>query len=135
MWKRLLRNTGIFLFLTLGIGTFFFLAATSGKGWPGLAVTIASSNPLAPATSSAQATSVQTTPARPASAPTAIFASDPFVQPIILQNPVLPDTHNLSKHKHSSHRYPPVYTPPPQPSTPPEDNSVQDPTSTMPGFP
>ncbi len=121
LWKSFLRNTGTFLLLFTGICVLLLLITTSGSRWPGLAVTVAqSSSSAAPAT------------VQPAPAPTAAPTATPYIIPIILQNPILPDSHSSwSEHRHSNHHHMPGSMQPSQPLSPtaptlPSDTGSQD---------
>ncbi|HEY3991298.1 MAG TPA: hypothetical protein VGM01_00340 [Ktedonobacteraceae bacterium] len=139
MWKRLLRNIVALLLLFLGICVLLFLLTTSGSRWSSLAVTVTRSNAPAQSNvagqvgSSAAPTTIQPTPA-----PTAMPSTKPYIEPIILQNPILPDRHaNQREYKHFSHRHPFSYPPSTQPATPeaPPDNGFQDSSNPLQNLP
>lgn len=138
MWKRLLRNIVALLLLFLGICVLLFLLTTSGSRWSSLAVTVTRSNSSAQSNASGQVGS-STVPVAIQPVPTAMPSTRPYIEPIILQNPILPDRHaNQREYKHFSHRYiQPLYPPSTQSATPdaPLDNGSQDssdPTQNLP---
>ena len=125
LWKQFLRSTCTFLLLFGCICILSFLITTSGNKWSGLAVSVPQASPAQPSA------------AQPAPAPTAHPTSIPYIVPIILQNPVLPnsadagqdtqsaqntqDTRNAQNtQRHSRRHYyaPPAYTQPEQQPTP-----------------
>jgi hypothetical protein len=130
IWKRLLRTTVTFLILFVCICILSFLVTTSGGKWSSLAATITptqTSSPTQagsftqpdPATQAGTATAIAV--AQPV--PTALPKAMPYIVPVILQNPVKPDTTQDSKNstKHTASYNAPTYTRPARHATPSTD--------------
>ena len=139
MWKHLLRNIGAFVLLFVGICALLFLITASGKQWPGLAVSVAHTNTSTQADSTiSSAPADLTVTAQPV--PSAYSTAQPFIQPIIPQNPVQPDAHHQQNmHKHiNRHASAPTYNPPsqqPGSPNPPANSNPYDPTNMLPNLP
>ena len=117
-WKSFLRSLGMFLLLFTGVCVLLLLVVTSGSRWSGLAATVAQSHASAPSNAEAATPNARSVPA-----PTAVPTTTPYIIPVILQNPVLPDSTSASHasrndQKHVSHHHTSTYTPPAPPVEP-----------------
>ncbi len=137
LWKHLLRATGTFLLLFMCICILSFLITTSGSRWSGLAITVTRAGSSAQSDGPTQS-SASTAPAtvQAAPAPTARPIAAPYIAPLILQNPILPNSTHASRsnHKHLSHHYTSINTTPSAP-TPAPDTSSQDPSNALQNLP
>ncbi len=144
IWKRLLSITSLLLSLFLVVCALSFLVTTSGGKWANLTVFFTQANavaqPEAAAQSDATSQKSSTIPgtiatASPVAVPTTRSA-EPYVAPIILQNPILPDATRVGQnsHKHTNRYHSPVYARPASSPTP-TDPTLQDPTGGLQNLP
>ncbi|HEX7737080.1 MAG TPA: hypothetical protein VF458_19705, partial [Ktedonobacteraceae bacterium] len=94
LWKRLLRTTGMLALLFVCVCALSFLITTSRDKWSGLIASKTQSGAAgadAPASSQVSASDATAT-ALPAPVPTAHPSDTRRIIPVVLQNPMLPNT-------------------------------------------